>query len=123
TDFAARMKWEYTLFDAGWWKSGISGIARHAEAKGVAPLAWMSAGDFYSANKRTQKLGEMQAAGVRGVKVDFWCSDGQEASACVHALFEEAASRRLVVNLHGCTLPRGWERTWPNFLTAEAVLG
>lgn len=29
----------------------------------------------------------------------------------------------MVVNLHGCTLPRGWQRTWPNFLAAEAVLG
>lgn len=123
SDFAARMKWEYTLFDAGWWKPGLLGIARHAQSIGVTPLAWLFAGDFYNSQKRKEKLDEMEAAGVGGVKVDFWCSDRQEAIAAMHALFEEAAARRLVVNLHGCTVPRGWQRTWPNFLTAEAVLG
>jgi len=123
TDFGARMGWEYTLFDAGWWTPGITNIARHAISNGVAPLAWMGAGDFYSAQRRERRLDEMAANGVRGVKVDFWCSDRQEAIAAMHGLFESAAARRLVVNLHGCTLPRGWQRTWPNFLTAEAVLG
>ncbi len=123
TDFAARMGWEYTLFDAGWWTPGLQGIARYAQARGVAPLVWLSAGDFYSPGQRKKKLDEMKVAGVRGIKVDFWCSDRQEALAAMHSLFEEAAARRMLVNLHGCTLPRGWHRTWPNFLTAEAVLG
>ena len=65
----------------------------------------------------------MAAAGVRGVKVDFWCSDRQEAIAAQQALMQDAAARHMVVNLHGCTIPRGWQRTWPNFLTCEAVLG
>ena len=58
-----------------------------------------------------------------GVKADFWCSDRQEAIAAMNDLFQAAAKRRMLVNLHGCTLPRGWHRTWPNFVTAEAVLG
>jgi alpha-glucosidase len=123
TDFAARMKWEYTLFDAGWWIPGLPAIAPHAQAKGVTPLAWFFASDFYDPEKRKSKLDQMQAAGVGGVKVDFWCSDRQEAIGAMHALFQDAAARHMVVNLHGCTLPRGWQRTWPNFLTAEAVLG
>ena len=65
----------------------------------------------------------MAAAGVRGVKVDFWCSDRQEAIAAQRALMREAAERHMVVNLHGCTIPRGWQRTWPNVLSTEAVLG
>ena len=65
----------------------------------------------------------MAAAGVRGVKVDFWCSDRQEAIAAQQALMREAAARKMVVNLHGCTIPRGWQRTWPNVLSTEAVLG
>jgi hypothetical protein len=35
----------------------------------------------------------------------------------------DAAAYHMVVNLHGCTIPRGWQRTWPNFLSCEAVLG
>ena len=123
TDFASKMGWEYTLFDAQWWTAGLNNISGHAKNKAVTPMAWLHARDFYDAKSRRQKLDEMVAAGVRGVKVDFWCSDRQETIAAIHALFEDAAARQLIVNLHGCTLPRGWQRTWPNFLTAEAVLG
>jgi len=123
SDFGARMGWEYTLFDAGWWRVGLPMIAAHARAKGLAPLAWTHASDFYTSAKRKKKLDEIQAAGVQGVKADFWCSDRQETIAAMQALFEDAASRHLIVNLHGCTVPRGWQRTWPNFLSAEAVLG
>jgi hypothetical protein len=123
TDFASKMGWEYTLFDAGWWTPGLKDISHYAASKKIVPLAWLFATDFYDAKKRPQKLNEMAAAGVRGVKVDFWCSDRQEAIAAMLALFRDAAARRMVVNLHGCTIPRGWQRTWPNFLTCEAVLG
>jgi hypothetical protein len=123
TDFAAEMGWEYTLFDAGWWNPGIEPIARHAAMKGVMPLAWMFAGDFYDPAKTAAQLDKLSAAGVRGVKVDFWCSDRQEAIAAQQALMKAAASRKMIVNLHGCTIPRGAQRTWPNFLACEAVLG
>jgi hypothetical protein len=123
TDFAAKMGWEYTLFDAGWWTPGLKPIASYAKSKGVLPLAWNYAGDFYEATNRAKKLDEMAAAGIAGVKVDFWCSDRQEAITAQLALMRDAAARHLVVNLHGCTIPRGWQRTWPNLLSTEAVLG
>jgi hypothetical protein len=123
SDFAERMGWEYTMFDAGWWTPGLPTIAAHALAGGVTPLAWNFAGDYYDADKRRRKLDEAKATGVRGVKVDFWCSDRQEAITAMQALFRDAAERKMFVDLHGCTIPRGWQRTWPNYLTAEAVLG
>jgi len=123
TDFAARMGWEYTLFDAGWWTPGLKPIAQHALSKGVMPMAWSFASDFYDAKRRADKLAEFAAAGVCGVKADFWCSDRQEAIAAQQGLMRDAAVRHMVVNLHGCTIPRGWQRTWPNLLTTEAVLG
>ncbi|HEY3931763.1 MAG TPA: glycoside hydrolase family 97 catalytic domain-containing protein [Verrucomicrobiae bacterium] len=123
TDFAVKMGWEYTLFDAGWWEPGLKPIAGYAKSKSVMPLAWLFATDFYYPKRSAKKLDEMVAAGVRGVKVDFWCSDRQEAIAAQQALMREAAARKMVVNLHGCTIPRGWQRTWPNFLSCEAVLG
>jgi hypothetical protein len=123
TDFAAKMGWEYTLFDAGWWKPGLKPIASYALAKDVMPLAWLFATDFYDEEKGARKLDEMANAGIRGVKVDFWCSDRQEAIVAQQALMREAAARHMVVNLHGCTIPRGWQRTWPNVLSTEAELG
>src|SRR5208337_4789597 len=90
TDFAAKMGWEYTLFDAGWWEPGLPKIAAHARSEGVIPMAWSHASDFYDPQKRNAKLDELQAAGVGGVKVDFWCSDRQEAVAAMQSLFEDA---------------------------------
>jgi len=123
SDFAAKMGWEYTLFDAGWWKPGLEAIAHHAQTEGVMPCAWWHAGGFYDPEKREQQLDKMSAAGIRGMKVDFWCSDRQETIAAQQALIQAAAGRKIVVDLHGCTIPRGWQRTWPNYLTCEAVLG
>lgn len=123
TDFAVKMGWEYTLFDAGWWDPGLKPIATYARSKGIKPLAWNFAKDFYDPKSREEKLDQMAAAGVVGVKVDFWCSDRQEAIAAQLALMRDAAARKMVVNLHGCTIPRGWQRTWPNLLSTEAVLG
>jgi alpha-glucosidase len=123
TDFAVKMGWEYTLFDAGWWKPGLKPIAAYALSRGIKPMAWNFASDFYDPEQREAKLDEMAAAGVVGVKVDFWCSDRQEAITAQLALMRDAAARKMVVNLHGCTIPRGWQRTWPNLLSTEAVLG
>lgn len=123
TDFAAEMRWEYTMFDAGWWGPGLNNLADHARSKGVMPQAWLFASDFYNPDRSAKKLNEMETAGVRGVKVDFWCSDRQEAIAAQLQLIKDAAARKMVVNLHGCTIPRGWQRTWPNYMTCEAVLG
>jgi hypothetical protein len=123
TDFAAKMGWEYTLFDAGWWTPGLQPIVQHARAQAVKCMAWSYATDFYEPGARARKLDEFAAAGVCGVKADFWCSDRQETIAAQQALMRDAAARHMLVNLHGCTIPRGWHRTWPNLLTCEAVLG
>ncbi|MCF7972769.1 MAG: glycoside hydrolase family 97 protein [Phycisphaerae bacterium] len=123
TDLAAEFGWEYTLFDAGWWKTDLKVISSHAEKQSVKALAWTGAEDFFDPGRRKRKLDEIAGQGARGVKIDFWCSDRQETMAAMMATLKEAAARKLVVNFHGCTLPRGWHRTWPNLLTAEAVLG
>jgi hypothetical protein len=61
--------------------------------------------------------------GISGVKIDFFGGDGQSMIAYYHALLKEAAAHQLVVNFHGATLPRGWQRTYPNLLTTEAIKG
>lgn len=123
TDFSADLGWEYTLFDANWWDPGIEPLVRQATLRKVGAMMWTHARDYETPAKRQSKLDEVAGYGAVGVKADFWCSDRQETIACMQSLFEDAAKRKLLVNLHGCTLPRGWHRTWPNFITAEAVLG
>ncbi|MEN6307138.1 MAG: glycoside hydrolase family 97 catalytic domain-containing protein [Anaerohalosphaeraceae bacterium] len=123
TDLAAEFHWEYTLFDAGWWNVNLENICRYANNKCVKPLLWTHAADCTDPKTRRRKMDEWVSRGVQGIKVDFWCSDRQETMAAIDATLEDAAARKLVVILHGCTIPRGWHRTWPNLLTAEAVLG
>ena len=36
---------------------------------------------------------------------------------------ESAARHHLLVNFHGATIPRGWQRTWPNLMSTEGVYG
>jgi hypothetical protein len=123
TDFAAEMGWEYTLFDANWWDAGITTLVGHAKQQGVGAHIWTHARDYATLEQRTAKLEELAGYGAVGLKADFWCSDSQETMATIQTLLEDASRRRLLVTLHGCTLPRGWHRTWPNLMTAEAVLG
>lgn len=123
TDLSAEFGWEFTLFDANWWDPGIVPLVRHARERGVGAMMWTHARDYETPEKRAGKLDEVAGYGAVGVKADFWCSDRQQTLSAIQSLFEDAAKRKLLVNLHGCTLPRGWHRTWPNFMTAEAVLG
>jgi len=120
---AASRKWEYSLLDAGWWKADAKKLVELGAAKGVGLHVWAHAEAFYDADRRKRQLDSYAELGMKGTKIDFWCTDRQEAMEAMTATLQDAAERKLMVNFHGCTLPRGWQRTWPNFMTAEAVLG
>jgi len=124
TDLSASFGFKYTLFDAGWEKANKEGgIIDHAISKGIKPLVWGYSSQYFDPVKRKVRFKQLAGMGVKGVKIDFWCSDRQEVMAALQSVFEDAAKERLMVNLHGTTVPRGWHRTWPNFMTAEAILG
>ncbi|MEK7952825.1 glycoside hydrolase family 97 protein [Luteolibacter soli] len=121
--YAAKQGWEYSLLDAGWEKADTKALAEQAARDKVGLLVWSHAEVFYDADRRKRRLDEIAALGIRGVKIDFWSTDRQEALEAMEATLRDAAERKLLVNFHGCTLPRGWQRTWPNFVAAESVLG
>jgi len=124
TDLSVDLGWKYTLFDARWERTNRnSSTLDYTISKGIKPWVWSYSGIYYDAEKRKETLKKFKDMGVVGVKIDFWCSDRQEAISAMHLVFEEAAKEKLMINLHGCTVPRGWHRTWPNFVSAEAVLG
>lgn len=124
TDVSASFGFKYTLFDAGWEKANKEGkIIDYALSKNVQPLVWGYSAEYFDSEKRKKRFKELAEMGVKGVKIDFWCSDRQEVMAALQGVFEDAAKEHLLVNLHGTTAPRGWHRTWPNFMTAEAILG
>lgn len=137
-DFTSRMGWEYSLVDANWdhMKNGdIEQLARYAEEKNVGLLLWYNSGGKHNIvpegprdllNDRDRRRAEFErisTMGIKGIKVDFFQSDKQEIIRLYTEILEDATEFKLLVNFHGCTLPRGWRRTWPNLLTMEALRG
>jgi hypothetical protein len=138
-DFASQMKWEYCLVDALWDKQigneKMAELTAYAKTKNVGILVWYnSAGDWNSTfqtpkNKlltekdRRAEFEWLQKIGVKGIKVDFFGGDGQSMMKYYVDILEDAAKYKLMVNFHGCTLPRGWQRTYPNLVSMEAVRG
>jgi len=138
-DFAADMKWEYCLIDADWDRKigyeKMQELADYAKTKNVGLLLWYnSAGDWNTVkytpkNKLTNKesrqeeFAMLQKMGIKGIKVDFFGGDGQSMIKYYLEIFEDAAKFGLSVNCHGATLPRGWQRTYPNLVTMESIKG
>jgi alpha-glucosidase len=138
-DFAADMNWQYCLLDANWDKligyDSVKILADYAKTKNVGIILWYnSAGSWNTVtytpkNKllthesRMQEFKRLKEMGIRGLKIDFFAGDGQSMINYYHDLLEDAAQFGLLLNFHGATLPRGLHRTYPNFMTAEAVFG
>lgn len=124
--------------DANWDKlpsGALEQLLAHAVIRNVGLFLWFNAGGpnnaisegprdrMFDRGRRREELQRIRAMGVAGVKVDFWHSDKQESIARYRALLADAAEFGLLVVLHGCTVPRGWEREFPNLLSSEAVAG
>lgn len=138
-DYAAEMHWDYTLVDADWDRKigydKLGELAAYAASKGIGLLAWYnSSGDWNTTpytpksrllthEQRMAEFARLRAMGVKGIKVDFFGGDGKSMIAYYIDILNDAAQAGLLVNFHGATLPRGWARTWPNLMTAEAVRG
>lgn len=138
-DFAAAMNWQYCLIDAAWdSKIGyekVKELADYARQKNVGLLLWYnSAGDWntvkytpkdhlLTTESRSKEFQRLKDMGIKGVKIDFFAGDGQSVMEYYHAILKDAAKYQLLVNFHGATLPRGWSRTYPHLMTAEAVRG
>jgi len=138
-DYAADMGWEYCLIDVNWdTKIGydkISELAQYARSKNVGLILWYnSSGDWNTTTyhpksklvtheDRIKEFSRLKEMGIKGVKVDFFGGDGQSMMAYYQDIFEDAAKFGLLVNCHGSTIPRGWQRTYPNLVSMEAVRG
>ena len=122
-DFAARMGWEYVLVDAGWDPAWMPPLTAYARARGVRVLLWSRWDELTPPSRRDALLRRYRDWGVAGVKLDYMESDSFRRMRWYRTVARAAARRRLLVNFHGSTLPRGMSRTWPNVLTWEGVRG
>jgi hypothetical protein len=122
-DAAATYGWEYVLLDEGWRPADVPGIVSYAKQKGIRVMLWTPWRKLHDPARRERKLSRWQSWGVAGVKADFLLSDSSARMAAYDDIARDAARHHMVVVFHGCTIPRGIQRTWPNVLTLEAVEG
>ena len=137
-DLAAAMGYEYVLID-NWWDNNIGRdrmeqFIKYARSKGVEVFLWYSSSGYWNdieqspVNRmdnsiaRKQEMRWLQSLGVKGIKVYFFGGDKQETLRLYEEILSDADDHGLMVIFHGCTLPRGWERMYPNYVGSEAVL-
>jgi len=137
-DLASTMGFEYCLVD-NWWDTQIGRdriveLSKYAQSKGVHLLLWYNSNGFWNdapqtprdcmstAIAREREMKWLQSIGVKGIKVDFFGGDKQETMRLYEEILSDANRYGLQVVFHGCTIPRGWERMYPNYVASEAVL-
>ena len=137
-DLASAMGFEYCLVD-NWWdqrigREQLAELSKYAQSKGVSLLMWYNSNGFWNdapqtprdcmntAIAREREMKWLQSIGVKGIKVDFFGGDKQQTMQLYEDILSDANRFGLQVVFHGCTVPRGWERMYPNFVASEAVL-
>ena len=137
-DLASAMGFEYCLVD-NWWDKNIgrermAELSRYAQSKGVRLMLWYNSNGYWNdapqtprdcmstSYAREREMRWLKSIGAAGIKVDFFGSDKQETMRLYEDILSDANRYGLQVVFHGCTIPRGWERMYPNYVASEAAL-
>jgi hypothetical protein len=137
-DFSAAMGYQTVLVDALWdvqiGRDKIEELARYGESKGVKLILWYNSNGYWNDAPQSPKgimdnpvarrkeMKWLQSIGVKGMKIDFFGGDKQVTMKLYEDILVDANEFGLMVIFHGCTLPRGWERMYPNYASSEAVM-
>ena len=137
-DLAASLGWEGCLIDGGWYENigreGMEKLFAYCKQKGVRPWVWYNSNGgwndapqcarqcMHNSIVRKKEMKWLRDNGVAGIKVDFFGGDKQETMRLYEGILSDANDYGIQVICHGCTLPRGWERMYPNYCSSEAVL-
>jgi alpha-glucosidase len=137
-DLSKDMGWEYSLVDANWnimQGGNIEQLIKYAAQKNIGLTLWYNSGGPHTTVteqprdimndpvKRKEEFKKLHEWGIKAVKVDFFNSDKQRLIQLYHGILEDAAKEKIMTIFHGCTLPRGWSRTYPNLLAMEGIRG
>ncbi|MGC4102420.1 glycoside hydrolase family 97 protein [Ferruginibacter sp.] len=137
-DLAAALKWNYILIDAFWdtniGKDKMKELIKYAKSKKIGVLLWYNSNGaendapqgprnkMSTSVERKKEMQWLRDAGVAGLKVDFFGGDKQETMRLYEDILSDANDYGLMIDFHGATLPRGWERMYPNYIGSEAVV-
>ena len=137
-DLAAAEGWKYMLVDWKWYGKfnhpsavplkcaetmKVPALVEYAKPKNVGIWVWMHSGDISQGDNWREAFALYERWGVKGVKIDFMDHDNQFATEWYRKILAAAAKHHLMVDFHGAYMPDGLERTYPNLLTREGVMG
>lgn len=137
-DLSSDLGYELVLIDGNWdtniGREKIEDLAQYAASRNVGLSLWYNSNGYWNdapqgpksrmntSVARKKEMAWLKSIGVKGIKVDFFGGDKQETMKLYEDILSDANDYGLAVIFHGCTLPRGWERMYPNFAGSEAVL-
>lgn len=139
-DLAAQMGWPYCLVDWEWPEmtngGDINDVMAYAREKGVKINLWYNSGTSWvgpgapqpqdrlnTPENREKEMQWLEEIGVSGIKVDFFSPENDEMVKYYIDILRDAARHHLLVDFHGCAVPNGWQRTWPNMMSMEGIYG
>jgi len=129
-DFASQMGWEYNLIDDGFNKAQVTDACQYGTQKSVGNELWYNYGDLKTQAQQQSAFSQCKTWGFKSLKIDFIFDNNNENTNCNNNLMKwydmtakNLAANKLMVTFHGCTVPRGQRRRWPNIMTHEGVLG
>ncbi|HYK89926.1 MAG TPA: glycoside hydrolase family 97 protein [Acidobacteriota bacterium] len=135
---AADMGWPYQLIDWQWYGQfnkpdsditkvnpavDMDEVRRFAREKGVRLWLWLYWTDADRNDAYEKAFALYEQWGMAGVKIDFMDSDNQEMVNWYEKISRAAAEHHLMVNFHGAFKTSGFNRTFPNQITREGILG
>jgi len=138
-DLAVEMEWPYCLVDWEWpqMENGdINDVLAYAKERNIKINLWYNSGTSWvgesapqpqdrlnTAENREEEMAWLENLGASGIKVDFFSAAAADMVNYYIDILEDAAKHHLTIDFHGCTIPNGWQRTWPNMMSMEGIYG
>lgn len=130
-DFAKRFGFDRIMMDAGW--SDVKDLFRvnpdidmdtltaYAREKGIKISMWTLS---HTLNRQLDSaLDRFNKWGVDYIMTDFIDRDDQQTVNFYHRIAKACADHHIMIMYHGAFPPKGFNRTWPNAVSREGVLG
>jgi alpha-glucosidase len=127
-DYASQMGWELNLIDDGFNRSGVAEVCQYGSQRNVGNELWYNYTEVNTQSKQSSIFQQCRSWGLKSLKIDFiYGGDGINYNNNIMKWYDmctkSLADNKLMVTYHGCTVPRGQRRRWPNIMTMEGVKG
>jgi alpha-glucosidase len=130
-DFAKRFGFNRIMMDAGWSNNqdlfkinpdiNMDTLVEYAKEKEIKISMWTLAHTL--GRQLDSALDQFNKWGVDFIMTDFIDRDDQKAINFYYRIAKACADHHIMVMFHGAYPPKGFNRTYPNNVTREGVLG